>query len=412
MIIPSIDIMGGKVVQLRQGRDLVLTDKRHPADLAAEFGRYGPVAVVDLDAALGRGQNSDLLAACCKVARCRVGGGIRTPDDVRRWIKRGADKVVVGTMANPEFLREFPPEWIVAALDARGDEVVVKGWTEGTGQTVLDRARRLEPYCSEFLYTQVEREGMLGGCSLDGAAALRSAVDVPITVAGGISTIQELGRVLDAGCNAQLGRALYEGRIDLADAWVSRVHFDDRGLVPTIVQDIGTRDVLMLAYSNAESLAKALRTAQGWYYSRSRATLWRKGATSGHVQRLVSTAWDCDADTVLFLVEQTGPACHLNRQTCFGAGDDNVLHRLDRLLEKRKRNAPAGSYTCKLFDDRELISAKLREETEEVIEAGTADEIVWEAADLLYHLLVRTRADGVGLDEVLAELRSRFKAEP
>lgn len=411
MIIPSIDIMDGKVVQLRQGRDLVLTDPRHPAELAAEFGRYGPVAVVDLDAALGRGRNTELVAACCRVAKCRVGGGIRTQDDVREWIKRGADKVVIGTRAEPDFLRAFPREWIVAALDARGDEVVVNGWTAGTGRGVLEQARRLEPYCGEFLCTQVDREGTLRGCVMDRVTALRSAVSIPLTIAGGVASVKEVHQLLDVGCNVQIGRALYEGRIELAATWISAVRFDANGLIPTIVQDVRGRDVLMLAYSNAESLRRALTTGEGWYYSRSRSSLWRKGATSGHVQRLISARWDCDRDTVRFIVEQTGPACHVGQDTCFGDRDVDVPGRLERLIAQRRQAAPAGSYTRALFDEPGRISAKLREEVEEVISANTPREVAWECADVLYHMMVRMAAAGVTLDDVFAELRSRFKPE-
>ena len=411
MIIPSIDIMDGKAVQLRQGRDLILTDPRHPAALAAEFGRYGPVAVVDLDAALGRGQNRELVTACCRAARCRVGGGIRTHQDVRDWIRRGADKVVIGTMAEPEFLRVLPREWIIAALDARGDEVVTQGWTAATGRTVLEQARRLEPHCSEFLYTQVDREGMLEGCALENAMALRSTIGIPITVAGGISSTREVCQVVEAGFNAQLGRALYEGRIDLAEAWVSALRFDPAGLVPTIVQERRSRDVLMLAYSNTESLHRALTRGEGWYYSRSRQTLWRKGETSGHVQKLVSASWDCDRDTVRFLVDQTGPTCHLGRSTCFDDGGYDVLGQLERLITLRRDGAPVGSYTQQLLNEPERISAKLREEIEEVITATNAFEVAWECADVLYHLMVRMAAAGVDFDAVLRELRSRFKPD-
>lgn len=412
MIVPSIDLQGGRAVQLRQGRDLLLTDPRDPVQLAAEFGRYGPVAVVDLDAALGRGENREIVRRCCRVATCRVGGGIRSEEDVRSFIRAGADKVMVGTLATPEFLSRFPPQWIVACLDARGDEVVVRGWTEGTGRKVLDRARELRPYCGEFLFTQVEREGMLGGCDLETTAALRRAVDLPITVAGGIRSAEEIRRLEELGCNGQIGRVLYEGGLDLAEAWTALVAFDGRGLVPTIAQDADTDQVLMLAWSNAESVARALRTGQGWYWSRSRGALWRKGATSGHEQVVVRAAWDCDRDTLLFRVRQTGPACHRGSPTCFGDGAGPTLPELERTLERRRLAGDPGSYTRRLLHDPGLVAAKLREETEEVIVAATREEVAWECADLLYHLMVRMQAGGIGLRDVECELRSRFGREP
>ncbi len=410
MIIPSIDLMNGRAVQLRQGRELLLTDERDPVALAEEFGRFGPVAVVDLDAALGRGDNRELMRACCRVAACRVGGGIRSVEDVRDWIRHGADKVVLGTMADPEFLRQLPAEWIVAAIDARGDEVVVRGWTEGTGRPVMARARELAPHCSEFLYTQVRREGMLGGADLETAARLRSEIGLPLTVAGGIRSAEEITRLEELGCNSQLGRALYEGHLDLVDCWVRQPVFDDRGLVPTVVQDADSSHVLMLAFSNEESLRRALGRGEGWYWSRSREKLWRKGETSGNTQLLVSARWDCDRDTVLFRVRRSGPACHRGSDSCFGPAPLPVLAALERTVAQRRDAAAGSSYTRRLLDDPALLAAKLREETEEVIDAREVSHVAWECADLLYHLLVRMRDAGVGLGRVETELRSRFSA--
>ncbi len=409
MIIPSIDIMSGKAVQLRQGSELLLTDPRDPRDIVVEFARYGQVAIVDLDAALGTGENTELIAECCRLAPCRVGGGIRSDEAVKEWIKRGARKVVIGTKATPEFLQQFPRDWLIAAIDARGQEVVVKGWTETTSNTVLDQARLLEPFCSEFLFTQVEMEGMLGGADMATAKVLRNAVDIPVTIAGGISSINEIQELEDMGCNSQLGRAIYENKLNLAEIWQQVIRFDASGLVPTIAQDAVTKDILMLAYSSAESLVRALSSGQGWYYSRSRKELWCKGATSGNTQKLVSASWDCDRDTIVFSVIQQGPACHRNTPTCFGDRDDNVLIELENTLRKRKNAENRQPYTCRLFDSPDLVAAKLREEIAEVIEAKAHKDITWEAADVLYHLLVRMYAAGVTMNDVSAELRSRFK---
>lgn len=411
MIIPSIDIMGGRAVQLRQGREHLLTDPRDPVELAREFNRYGPVAVVDLDAALGRGDNAALIERCCQVAECRVGGGIRSPEAVRDWIKRGARQVVIGTRATPDFLWEFPQEWLIAAIDARGRSVVDEGWTRDTRADVVAKARELAPYCSGLLFTQVEREGMLAGPDLETAGALRSAVDVPIVVAGGIRNAADAAAVVRGGFAAQVGRALYEGALDLAEVWAASVTFDERGLAPTIVQDARTREVLMLAWSNADSLRAALREGVGCYWSRSRRELWRKGATSGHTQRLIAARWDCDRDCVLFSVEQEGPACHTGMATCFGAARGDMFAELEATLAARKAALRDGakSYTQKLLTDAATLAGKLREETEEVIVAPNRDNLRWECADLIYHLLVRMAADDMTVREVMAELRGRVR---
>ncbi len=414
MIIPSIDIVGGKAVQLRQGRELLLTDERDPVELAATFNRYGPVAVVDLDAAMGKGSNVDLIEACCQVAQCRVGGGIRSAEDVRNWIKRGAQRVVVGTMASVEFLRQFPREWMVAAIDSKGDQIVDSGWSRDTQANLFDRAKELAPYCSEFLFTQVEREGMLAGVDLERATRLREIVDVPIIVAGGIRNAEDVAELVRAGFGAQVGRALYEDKLNLADAWVQSVQFDGAGLIPTIVQDTRSGDVLMLAYSNEESLRLALSEGVGCYWSRSRKSLWRKGETSGHTQRLVSARFDCDRDAILFGVEQVGATCHTGSPTCFGPRTFDTCVEVHRTLQDRFASLTQIdklSYTQKLLTDPELLAGKLREEIEEVIASPDRDNLRWECADVLYHLCVKMVADGVTPEQVVAELRSRIKPE-
>ena len=412
MIIPSIDISGGRAVQLRKGRDHLLTSPREPADLAAEFARFGPVAVVDLDAARGLGNNREVVAACCRVAPCRVGGGIRTAEQVRDWIKAGAEQVVLGTAAKPEFLRQFPPQWLIVAVDARGQEVVDHGWTKGTGRSVLDAVRETSPLCGGFLFTQVQVEGCLAGPDVETARRLREVTDRPITVAGGIRNANDIHALEELGMNSQIGRAIYEGSLDLVDAFVAQVRFAADGLAPTVVQSAATHDVLMLAYSNAESLRAALREGRGWYYSRSRRQLWRKGDTSGHSQKLLRARWDCDRDTLLFVVEQTGPACHTNADTCFGPARCDVLRSLAGTLEARRADMAGGAartYTQKLLADPGRLAGKLREEIEEVITSPNRENLVWECGDVLYHLLVKMTAAGVSVDEVLHELRSRFR---
>jgi len=178
-------------------------------------------------------------------------------------------------------------------------------------------------------------------------------------------------------------------------------------MVPTIVQD-RRGDVLMMAWSNRESLTCALQERRGIYFSRSRNQLWRKGETSGHTQKLLRVDVDCDGDTILFTIDQTGNACHFDRWSCFPSVRPRWdLSNLDATLEQRKRDLPEGSYTTQLFQSSELQAEKLREETEELIEATDYENARWEAADLLYFTLVNARARGVSLDDMISELRGR-----
>ena len=192
------------------------------------------------------------------------------------------------------------------------------------------------------------------------------------------------------------------------------IKFDERGLVPAIVQNADTREVLMLAYMNQESLARTIETRQTWFWSRSRQELWHKGATSGNTQEVVGLALDCDGDAIVVLVKPAGPACHTGSVSCFNLEQDNfgsLLSRLYELIQDRKRERPAGSYTTYLFDEGiDKILKKLGEESAETIIAAKNDDdarLVAEVSDLVYHLLVLLVARGVSLDEVAKELGQR-----
>jgi phosphoribosyl-ATP pyrophosphohydrolase len=407
VIVPSIDLMGGRAVQLRRGADKVLESPDDPLDLARRFALFGEIAVVDLDAALGRGDNRDLVRALCRAVPCRVGGGVRREEDVVALIKAGAVRVMIGTAASPEFLGKFPRDWTLAALDARDGRTVDQGWRRDTGESPIARARRLEPFCSGFLFTQVEVEGTLQGVPLEPVRALRQATSLPLTVAGGVAGLDDVRALEALGADVQVGMALYTGRLDLEQAFAARPDFS-RGPLPTVAQDEDGR-VLMLAWSTGESLREALRARRGVYWSRSRRTIWRKGDTSGHVQALVRARYDCDADALLFTVRQEGPACHAGRPACFGDAPRFDLARLRRVIASRRGADPARSHTARLLADRDLARAKVREEAGEVAAAPDRGNLVWELADLLYHAFALMEAEGVALDEVEAELRGRHR---
>jgi len=208
---------------------------------------------------------------------------------------------------------------------------------------------------------------------------------------------------------------------------IEQIKFDERGLVPVVVQDFNTRQVLTLAYMNAESLRRTVETKETWFFSRSRASLWHKGETSGHTQRVTEILADCDNDALTILVEPHGPACHTGEQTCFHnelqeAGEPKnlsgrvlepgaVLTELYGLIESRKRDRPAGSYTTYLFDQGlDKILKKVGEESSETIIAAKnkdASLLAGEVSDLLYHLLVLMVERGVTLEQVREELTRR-----
>jgi phosphoribosyl-ATP pyrophosphohydrolase/phosphoribosyl-AMP cyclohydrolase len=201
---------------------------------------------------------------------------------------------------------------------------------------------------------------------------------------------------------------------------IKSLKFDERGLVPAIVQDARTREVLTLAYMNEESLARTIETGQTWFWSRSRNELWHKGETSGNTQSVVGLHSDCDNDAIVVLVNPAGPACHTGARSCFDstATDEDLgllLDRLYELIESRERDRPEGSYTTYLFNNGlDKILKKVGEEAAETIIAAKNDDpapLTAEVADLVYHLLVLLVARGVSLNEVRAELARRREAK-
>ncbi|MHC4598878.1 MAG: phosphoribosyl-ATP diphosphatase [Planctomycetota bacterium] len=405
MIIPSIDLMSGRAVQLRQGREHVLTSDRDPVGLAREFNRYGEVAVIDLDAALGRGDNLDTIRRICRVADVRAGGGVRDRARGMELLRAGAKTVIVGTRAEPELLSAFPAKRVMVALDHRNGKVLDRGWTRDTGEPLRDRAERLAPYCGGFLCTFVEKEGGMGGLDAEKAEALREALPRPVTVAGGVADTGEVVDLSRRGFDVQVGMALYTGRIDPAEAVAGAVDFQKSPRVPTIVQE-ESGAVLMLAYSTPESLRTALREGKGVYFSRSRGSLWEKGVTSGNRQALIACRVDCDRDALLFRVRQEGPACHTGRPSCFGDPAFSLLRLFDT-LSRRRRELPENSYSAKLFRDRGLLLRKLMEEAFEVTQAASRREKVWELADLLYFMSAFAVDESIGWREIEAELGGR-----
>lgn len=405
MIVPSIDLQGGQAVQLVGGERLAI-EAGDPFPIAERFGIAGELAVIDLDAALGKGDNAALIQGLVRRFACRVGGGIRSVEAAIRWLDAGAVQVILGTAAKPELVAQLPKPRVIAALDARDGEVVVEGWTKATGHKILDRITALRDHVGGFLVTFVEREGRMQGTDLALAKAIvEAAGDARVTIAGGVTEVEEIKALAEIGADAQVGMALYTGHMDLGDA-IAAPLVSDRpdGLIPTVVVD--ERGVALgLVYSSGQSIRAAVAERRGIYQSRSRG-LWRKGESSGAVQHLLRIDHDCDRDALRFTVRQDGAGfCHLERRSCFG--EDAGLGALMRTLQARKAGAPAGSYTARLFADPALLAAKLTEEAGELVAARNPEEVVHEAADVLFFALARLAAEGIDLAEVERHLDRR-----
>lgn len=430
MVISSIDLKDGHVVQLKNGKELVL-QRDDAGSLISEFNKYGEVAVIDLDAALrntdekGNTANTELLKSLLRKGNVRVGGGIRTAKKARELISLGAEKVIIGSAAwnldrknggsvlNTEFLDELVSsigkQRIIISVDAINGKIAVKGWTETSDISLIEGAREAEKYASELLFTCVEKEGCMQGTDMDMVRQLREAVKCRVVAAGGVNSLEQIVQLEKLRCDVQLGMALYTGAVDLKESFIECIDWDKvGGMVPVIAQS-PAGEVLMMGYSNKEALQKTFNDGKLTFFSRTRNTLWTKGETSGHFLELVKLRADCDRDTILATVIPHGGVCHTGSFSCFSgeADEKSSMERLYGTIAERFANPRPGSYTATLNDKR--VREKVMEEAEELTEAEGKDEVIWEAADLLYFASVLMYKEGVTWQDVYNELDRRHK---
>ncbi|MBR0495405.1 MAG: phosphoribosyl-ATP diphosphatase, partial [Treponema sp.] len=288
MVIASIDMKDGSVVQLKNGKDLVL--KRDDADsLISDFNKYGEVAIIDLDQALrntdekGNTKNTPLLKSLLRKGNVRVGGGIRDVKKARELISLGAEKVIIGSAAwnpspkagesvlNEEFLKELcekiGKQRVIISVDSIQGKIAVKGWTETVDIPLIEGAKQAEKYCSELLFTCVEKEGCMQGTDMEACKALREAVSCRVVVAGGVNTLEQIVELEKLGCDVQLGMALYTGKVNLKDAFIGCLNFEKvDGMIPVIAQS-PSGEVLMMGYSNKEAFEKSFATGKLTFFS-------------------------------------------------------------------------------------------------------------------------------------------------
>lgn len=336
-IFPAIDIKDGNCVRLVKG-DYATAHKvaEDPLMTARSFEEAGAewIHMVDLDGAKDAALvNKEIFVRVANETglKVEVGGGIRTMEAVEEYLSHGISRVILGSAAvkNPAFAKEAVAKYgdqIAIGIDARGGMVAAEGWLDTSDVYFVDLAKEMEKIgVKTIIFTDISRDGTLSGPNLDQLREINSAVSCDIIASGGVSGLTDIVALRDEGLyGAIAGKAIYTGDLNVREAIaegekprdLSR-YFAKSELIPAIVQEASTGEVLMLAYMNEESLRLTLETGRTWFWSRSRGELWNKGETSGHYQRIVSVSGDCDDDTLLIRVEQTGAACHTGHHSCF-----------------------------------------------------------------------------------------------
>ena len=349
IILPAIDIKDGKCVRLFQGDYSTAQQVAEDAvQTAQSFEKAGArwMHMVDLDGAKAKKPvNTETIFSVRKNTgiNIEVGGGIRDMETVEMYLSGGVNRVILGSAAlhDPAFVKEAVQKYgkkIAVGIDALNGKVAAEGWTEQSKVDYLEMAKRMEDIGVRYLIvTDISKDGTLNGPNLQMLDRINRAVSCSVIASGGVSNLKDIIDLSSLGLYGGIaGKAIYTRDLNLIDAVTAcqrlgssnlrtreevedhlERYFVKADLIPAIVQEAATGEVLMLAYMNRESMLKTLETGYTWFYSRSRQTLWNKGATSGHVQKLVSMTADCDDDTLLLKVVQTGPACHTGSHSCF-----------------------------------------------------------------------------------------------
>ena len=459
-VIPCLDVAGGRVVKGLKFENL--RDAGDPVEAARRYEAEGADELCFLDVAAsheGRGTLVDLVRRVADVLSIpfTVGGGVRSVEDAGALLAAGADRVTVNTAAvlDPDLVtrlaERYGAQCVVVAVDAKrvGERFVVSthGGRNLTGTELGTWVSEVTARgAGEILLTSMDADGTKAGFDLAMLKAARAVTTLPIVASGGAG---ELGHfapaVLEGGADAVLAASVFHDRIfsvgmvkramakagvpvrPAIPAGLEEVAFDGRGLVPVVVRDATTGEVLTLAWANDEALALTVETRQTHLFSRSRKALWKKGETSGNVQRVVGVSLDCDRDAVLYDVEPAGPACHTGAATCFApidaipaghapaatreSADPFGLGPLFDVVAARKASPEPGSYTNRLLEKGiGKCAQKVGEEGVEVALAAVSRDdagLAAEMADLMYHVVVLMAARGLEPSAVAAELAAR-----
>jgi imidazoleglycerol phosphate synthase cyclase subunit/phosphoribosyl-ATP pyrophosphohydrolase len=467
-VIPCLDVAGGRVV--KGLRFAELRDAGDPVEAATRYEAEGADEIAFLDISAAEEKRGTLLHLVEEVAEVlsipfTVGGGVRSVEDAGTLLAAGADRVVVNTAAVAEpalitrIAERYGAQCVVVAVDGKrtlgadGRMRMVTTTHGGKRTTDLEIASWIAEASArgagEILMTSVDADGTRAGFDVEMLRVARAATPTPIVASGGAGRPEHfVEAVRGGGADAVLGATVFHDRL-LSIREVKRamsaagipvraalapaalpVAWSAAGLAPVVVRDAGTCEVLMLAWADEEALAKTRETGFAHFFSRERRALWKKGETSGNVQRVLTIALDCDRDALVYDVVPAGPACHTGARSCFrvveelegeggisravGVGPatgEPSLSPLFEIVASRRDRPVDGSYTNRLLSEGVVkIAQKVGEEAVETALAAVAqgrDALVGETADLLYHLVVLLVAKGIAPGEIAEALKAR-----
>jgi cyclase len=457
-VIPCLDVANGRVVKGLRFENL--RDAGDPVEAAARYEGEGADEIAFLDIAAAHEERGTLVHLVEHVAEVlsipfTVGGGVRSVENADALLRAGADRVTVNTAAvsDPELLtriaNRFGAQCLVVAIDGKRVTtesglvkmlVTTHGGRKTTGREVTAWAEEVTARgAGEILLTSVDADGTQAGFDVEMLRAVRAVSALPLVASGGAGGPEDFSpAVLEGGADAVLAASIFHDRlftigqvkramrakgipVRLEADPLGDVNFDAGGLVPVVVRNEKTGEVLTLAWANAEALETTRRTGFSHFFSRSRKALWKKGETSGNVQRVTGISLDCDGDAVVYDVVPAGPACHTGSRSCFrrvetlepGAGTPLSLDLgpLFDVVKSRKEKPVPGSYTNSLLESGiARIAKKVGEEGVEAALAAVGEDdeaLAGEAADLLYHLVVLLTARGVPPAAIEHKLRDR-----
>ncbi|HEY4602425.1 MAG TPA: imidazole glycerol phosphate synthase subunit HisF [Cerasibacillus sp.] len=437
-IIPCLDVDHGRVVKGKKFKSL--KDIADPVELARKYERQGADELVFYDITATTEKRGIFLDIVKQVRSAitiplTVGGGIRTVKDIEAVLQAGADKVSINSAAvkHPDLITEaasrFGNERIVLSFDAkkvgkREWKIFTDGGLAETELMAVDWAREGEKRgAGEIVVNCMDEDGVRNGYEIELTEMIAKAVDIPVIASGGAGEMKHFKEVFERGISGALAASVFHyDDINITDLklFLAGINFPEDGLLPAIVQDVDTKDVLMLAYMNEAALRKAIETKEAWFFSRSRQELWHKGATSGNKQVVRGIQYDCDGDAILLQVKRLGPACHTGEESCFfksliqGSEElkkEEVLSQLVETIKERQNNLDSDSYTAYLFrEGLDKMLKKIGEESSEVIIGAknrNKQEVIWEIADLVYHMLVLMTYLDIDVKDIKQELKKR-----